>query len=172
MTKEPLEITRRSKIVVVVPAYNEERNIGMVIETMPDFVEQIVVVDDCSSDSTPTIVSEYARRDARVLLIRHEQNQGPGGAMATGYKWARKNQADVVALMAGDGQTAPEDLAAIVDPILRGRVDYAKGNRLLHADAAVKIPKPRFLGNAVLSLLTKIASGYWQVIIPSQVSRL
>jgi glycosyltransferase involved in cell wall biosynthesis len=162
--KDTLKLLGQSKIAVVVPAYNEERNIGMVIETMPDFVDHIVVVDDSSTDATVAVVEQHIRRDPRVLLIRHEKNQGPGGAMATGFSWARDNGMDVAVLMAGDGQTAPEDLPGLVAPVVRGEVDYAKGNRLVHADAMVTIPKIRLLGNAVLSFLTKIASGYWQVV--------
>ena len=151
------------KIAVVVPAYNEERKIGAVLQTIPSVISKIVVVDDASNDQTVSIVEEHARHDPRVNLIRHSNNQGPGGAMATGFKWARDNGMDVAILMAGDGQTSQDDLDAIALPILNNQVDYIKGNRLTHANANL-IPKVRLLGNAALSFLTKIASGYWHVI--------
>ena len=151
-------------IGVVVPAFNEERLIGQVIETMPGFVDHIVVVDDCSQDKTAQGVQRYQNEeDDRVLLIRHETNQGVGGAIVTGYKWCRDHQVDVTAVMAGDAQMDPADLPALLDPVVSGEADYAKGNRLISGEAWQTIPRVRYLGNSVLSLLTKIASGYWHV---------
>jgi glycosyltransferase involved in cell wall biosynthesis len=155
---------RNLKVSVVVPAYNEETQITRVIETMPEFVDRIVIVDDCSPDRTFEIVQAHPATVAgRVQLIRHEQNQGVGGAIATGYKWSRDNGFDIAVVMAGDGQMDPEDLPAILDPVVDGEADYTKGNRLVTGEAFRKIPKVRFFGNSVLSLLTKIASGYWHV---------
>jgi glycosyltransferase involved in cell wall biosynthesis len=96
-------------------------------------------------------------------LIRHETNQGVGGAISTGYKWARDNDIDVAVVMAGDGQMNPKDLPNILDPIVDGNTDYTKGNRLFTGEAYKKIPKIRYFGNSALSFLTKIASGYWHV---------
>jgi len=151
-------------IGVVVPAFNEERLIGQVIETMPGFVDHIVVVDDCSQDKTAQRVQRYQNEeDDRVLLIRHQTNQGVGGAIVTGYKWCRDHQVDVTAVMAGDAQMDPADLPALLDPVVSGEVDYAKGNRLISGEAWQTIPRVRYLGNSGLSLLTKIACGYWHV---------
>lgn len=151
------------KIAVVVPAYNEEKQIGRVLSTMPDFIDAVVVVDDCSPDQTSEKVLEFARNDGRVHLKRLPVNEGVGGAIAAGYLWARDNDYDVAVVMAGDGQMDPADLPAILMPVVRGEVDYAKANRLLYGDAYHKIPAVRYFGNSVLSLLTKIASGYWHV---------
>ncbi len=151
------------KVAVVVPAYNEEHLIGKVIETMPSWVDKIIVVDDCSQDKTPEVVNSYAARDKRVLLLRHEKNQGVGGAIVTGYKWARDNDMDVTVVMAGDAQMDPADLPNIVAPVAKGEADYTKGNRLFHGKAWKIIPKYRYFGNSFLSLLTKIASGYWHI---------
>lgn len=151
-------------ICVVVPAYNEEKLIGKVIETMPDYVDKIVVVDDVSKDNTVEVVNNHsATLGDRVVLIQHEENQGVGGAIATGYKWARDHEMDVTVVMAGDAQMDPADLPALVDPIVSGETDYAKGNRLFTGRAWELIPRVRYLGNSLLSLLTKIASGYWHV---------
>jgi len=98
-----------------------------------------------------------------LSLIRHETNQGVGGAIATGYKWCRDHEVDVAVVMTGDAQMDPADLAALLDPVVAGEVDYAKGNRLFTGDAWNQIPKARYLGNSGMSLLTKIASGYWHV---------
>ena len=152
-------------IAAVVPAFNEEKLIGRVIETMPGFVDRIVVVDDCSEDRTGEIVEKLAATDAgRVVLLRHESNQGVGAAIASGYKWALANDVAVAVVMAGDAQMDPADLPALLDPIVEGRVDYAKGDRLTAGKSFDAIPKVRFFGNSILSLLTKIASGYWHVV--------
>jgi glycosyltransferase involved in cell wall biosynthesis len=98
-----------------------------------------------------------------VVVIRHEQNQGVGGAIATGYIWARDHDIDIAVVMAGDGQMDPGDMPSLLDPLVEDVADYAKGNRLVTGEAFRRIPKVRFFGNSALSLLTKIASGYWSV---------
>lgn len=152
------------QIGVVVPCHNEEKLIGRVIDTMPEFVDRIYVVDDVSSDDTVHIVERYVQQQpGRITLLRHEHNQGVGGAIATGYKAARDEEMTVTAVMAGDAQMDPDDLMRVIKPVLNGDYDYSKGNRLFTGDAWKKIPHIRYLGNSFLSLLTKIASGYWHV---------
>lgn len=151
------------KISVVVPAYNEETQIEKVVLTMPDLVDKIIIINDCSTDSTKTVVEELVGRDPRVVLINHEVNQGVGGAIATGYIWSRDNDIEISVVMAGDAQMDPRDLISIVDPVAEGIADYSKANRLITGDAYNQIPKIRFFGNSVLSLMTKVASGYWNV---------
>jgi glycosyltransferase involved in cell wall biosynthesis len=150
-------------VCVVVPAYNEETQILKVIDSMPDFVDLMVIVDDASTDGTAAVIRERAAVNRRIILLVHESNQGVGGAIATGYKRARDDGFDVTAVMAGDGQMDPEDLPRILDPIVEGQADYAKGNRLFFGDAWNMIPHYRYLGNSTLSLFTKIASGYWHL---------
>jgi len=151
------------KIGVVVPAFNEGELIRRVLESMPSFVDRIIVIDDESKDSTAREVQGCQARDARVSLVRHSHNQGVGKAIVTGYKRALEEGLDVIAVMAGDGQMHPEDLLTIVTPVVRSEVDYVKGNRLFRGESWRNIPHLRYLGNSVLSLLTKIASGYWHV---------
>ncbi|WP_028580979.1 glycosyltransferase family 2 protein [Desulfogranum japonicum] len=155
---------KNAQIGVVVPAYNEENLIARVIETMPDFVDVIVIVDDCSQDHTCEKVESFQpSAGERLILVRHTVNQGVGGAIATGYKWCRDHDIDVTVVMAGDAQMVPDDLPALLDPIVNDQADYAKGNRLFTGDAWKMIPRVRYLGNSMMSLLTKIASGYWHV---------
>ena len=154
------------KIAVVVPAYNEEVLIERVLSTMPQFVDQIYVVDDCSRDATAQRVERFARTSAtngRVTLIRHETNQGVGRSIVTGYKRAIEDSLQIVAVMAGDAQMDPCDLERVIEPVATGKADYVKGNRLFTGEAWEMIPRHRYLGNAFLSLLTKIASGYWHL---------
>jgi glycosyltransferase involved in cell wall biosynthesis len=147
-------------VAVVVPAYDEEKLIGSTLAGIPDFVDRIYVVDDASRDGT----AELARSAGeRVEVIEHDKNQGVGAAILTGYRRALADGMDVTAVMAGDNQMDPADLEAIATPVARGEVDYAKANRLFTGRAWELIPRTRYLGNAVLSLLTKIASGYWHV---------
>jgi len=151
------------RICVVVPAYNEGAQIKQVVETMPEFVDHVVVVDDASRDNTADVVEDLKKKNGRLVLIRHRNNQGVGGAIASGYRWARDNEMDVTAVMAGDGQMDPADLAKIIAPVVQGQADYTKGNRLFYGDAWNMIPHYRYLGNSFLSLMTKVASGYWHV---------
>jgi glycosyltransferase involved in cell wall biosynthesis len=154
---------KNKTICVVIPAFNEASQIGGVIDTVPDYVDWIVIVDDSSTDDTASVVAQFQKHHSRVVLLRHDVNQGCGGALATGYIWARDNMMDIAVRMDGDGQMSPKDLPALLDPIARGMADYAKGNRLVSGEAYQKIPRIRYFGNAFLSLLTKIASGYWHV---------
>ena len=149
------------RVAVVVPAHDEEKLIGETIRGIPAFVDRIYVVDDRSTDGTVAAVRALA--DPRVELIEHERNLGVGGAIVTGYERARDDRADVTAVMAADAQMDPDDLETLCAPVARGEVDYAKANRLFTGQAWEVIPRYRYLGNAVLSLLTKIASGYWQI---------
>jgi glycosyltransferase involved in cell wall biosynthesis len=149
------------RVAVVVPAFDEEALVADTISGIPDFVDRIVVVDDASRDAT----AERARAtgDPRVEVVSHEQNGGVGAAIVTGYKQALTERMDVTVVMAGDNQMDPAELETIAGPVLRDEVDYAKANRLISGRAWELIPRSRYLGNAVLSLLTKIASGYWHV---------
>ncbi len=148
-------------VAVVVPAHNEEQLIVPTLQGIPGFVDRIYVVDDASRDAT----ADRARSvgDARVEVIVHEQNRGVGAAIVTGYKRALADRVDATAVMAGDNQMDPDELEELSLPIVRGQLDYAKANRLFTGSAWTLIPRSRYLGNAVLSLLTKVASGYWHV---------
>jgi len=148
-------------VAVVVPAYDEEQLLPETLAGIPAFVDCVYVVDDASRDGT----AEKARTssDPRVQLIEHERNRGVGAAIVTGYEQAIADRVDVTCVMAADNQMAPEDLEAIARPVVDGDADYAKANRLFSGEAWRLIPHARYLGNAMLSLLTKIASGYWHV---------
>jgi glycosyltransferase involved in cell wall biosynthesis len=148
-------------IAVVVPAYDEEELVATTIGGVPDFVDRIFVVDDASRDATVT--AARAAGDGRVEVLTHERNAGVGAAIVTGYQRAVDEGLDVISVMAADNQMDPSDLQKIALPVVRGEVDYAKANRLITGEAWKVIPRSRYLGNAVLSLLTKIASGYWHV---------
>jgi glycosyltransferase involved in cell wall biosynthesis len=148
-------------VAVVVPAHDEEALIATTVAAIPAFVDRIYVVDDASTDAT--VEQANAVGDMRLVVVSHDRNRGVGAAIVTGYERAVADGADVVAVMAGDNQMDPADLATLVAPVARGELDYAKANRLFTGQAWNLIPHTRYLGNAVLSLLTKVASGYWHI---------
>jgi glycosyltransferase involved in cell wall biosynthesis len=144
-------------IAVIVPAYNEERLIETTLRSVPGYVDHIVVVDDGSSDTTAGRVQQL--RDPRLLFVRHERNRGVGAALTTGYQVAFGAGADVAAVMAGDGQMDPDDLEALLEPLLLEKADYVKGNRLSHPDVLRQMPPLRWVGNHLLTWLTRWAVG-------------
>ena len=149
------------RVGVVVPAYDEEALIAATLGGIPPLVDRIFVVDDGSTDRTGDCALEVG--DPRVEVLSHERRSGVGAATITGYRRALADGLDVVVVMNGDNQMAPEDLPTLVEPVARGELDYSKANRLSTGQAWRMIPKTRFFGNAILSMLTKIASGYWHV---------
>ena len=150
-------------IAVVVPAHDEEVLIEETLAGIPGFVDRIYVVDDASGDATVERARAAAARDSRIEVLTHERNGGVGAAIVTGYKRAIEDHVGVTCVMAADNQMDPVELETIAGPVVRGEVDYSKANRLFTGQAWELIPHYRYLGNAVLSLLTKIASGYWHV---------
>jgi glycosyltransferase involved in cell wall biosynthesis len=148
-------------IAVVVPAFREEALIEATLGGIPGFVDRVYVVDDASDDRTAERARSFG--DSRVEVVRHERNLGVGAAIVTGYGRALADGGEIACVMAGDNQMDPADLERLVRPVARGEVDYAKANRLFTGEAWRVIPRHRYVGNAILSLLTKIASGYWHV---------
>jgi len=148
-------------VAVVVPAHDEAQLIGATIRGIPEFVDRIYVVDDASGDGTADAAT--AAGDGRVVVVRHERNSGVGAAIVTGYRRAIADGVDIACVMAADNQMDPAELEKIASPVARGEVDYAKANRLVSGEAWRVMPRSRYLGGAVLSFLTKIASGYWHV---------
>jgi glycosyltransferase involved in cell wall biosynthesis len=149
------------RVAVVVPAHDEEELIGGTLAGIPEFVDRVYVVDDNSGDGTAS--RARAAGDPRVEVISHEQNEGVGAAIVTGYKRALAEGIDIACVMAADGQMDPADLERITAPVAQAKAEYAKANRLFTGQAWQLMPRHRYLGNAVLSMLTKIASGYWHV---------
>lgn len=153
---------RGQRIAVVVPAHNEERHIGGTVRTIPEWVDLVVVVDDRSVDGTHEVVQR--NHSARVACVRMTQNVGVGGAIVRGYEEAWRRGADVVAVMAGDGQMDPADLAGIVAPVVAGEADYVKGERLTDPDLLRVMPPVRIIGNFALSAMTRVVTGYGGVL--------
>lgn len=163
---QKIDISKHT-VCVVIPAYRASKHIVAVLRGIPKLVKLIVVVDDCSPDDTAQIVHTEAKRDPRIHLVRHEENQGVGGATLSGYREAVRLGASIIVKMDSDGQMDPRFLPALIAPILRGEADYTKGNRYVHSHELKNMPLVRRIGNLGLSFLTKLASGYWNVFDPT-----
>ena len=155
-----------TRIAVVVPCYKETAKILQTLESIPDIVDVIYCVDDGCPDQTGALVDRKCQ-DPRVTVITHEQNQGVGGAVISGYRAALGSDIDVVVKIDGDGQMDPALLPIIMRPVVDGTADYAKGNRFFIPADLERMPRVRIFGNAVLSFLSKFSSGYWQVFDPT-----
>ncbi len=156
------------RVAAVVPAYNEEKLIQTTLAGMPDYLDRIYVINDCSKDATAAMVRQYIEQtgDQRVVLIDHEVNSGVGQALKTGYARGLADGMDIMAVLAGDNQMDPARLPDLLDPLVEGRADYTKGNRLYARDAFASMSRFRAFGNGLLTLLTKVSSGCWHITDP------
>lgn len=163
---------RELTVGVVIPAYNEKGFVGDVIDSIPNYVDRAYVIDDGSTDGTWQEIIQHANRrnkehegifDTLVVPIQHESNRGVGGAIKTGYQRAREEKIDATAVVGGDDQMDTAELSRYLDPLAEGIADYAKGNRFTQPEHWADMPRFRLIGNVLLSYLTKIASGYWQI---------
>lgn len=157
---------KNKTVAIVVPSYNVEKLVEKVVCGIPEWVDYIITVNDGSRDKTEHVLEQLKRKgevSKRLINIKHNANKGVGAAIGTGYKWCREHKIDAAVVMAGDAQMDVSDLPNIVEPVISQETDYAKGNRLMTAGSFSKIPKVRFFGNSVLSLLTKVVSGYWHI---------
>jgi glycosyltransferase involved in cell wall biosynthesis len=152
-------------IGVVIPAYRVARHIETVVRGVPAFVRSIIVVVDASPDDTYERVE--ALRDPRVTLVRHATNQGVGGAMQSGFRAALELGLDIVVKMDGDDQMDPAEMPRLLEPLIHGQADVTKGNRYEHVAALRSMPLVRIIGNAGLTFLVKLASGYWNLFDPA-----
>jgi len=151
------------KLFVVIPAYQCEKTIETVISRIPKFISKIVVVDDKSPDNLIDIINRFKKVDKRLVLLSHQTNQGVGAATLTGYKYSLENGADYIIKMDSDDQMDPEYIIPLIKPLIDHQADYVKGNRYLYLKQISKMPFIRRIGNFVLSILAKMASGYWNV---------
>jgi glycosyltransferase involved in cell wall biosynthesis len=155
-----------SRVVVVIPCYRVRRHILSVISAMPPGVWRIVCVDDQCPEKTADLIESQCR-DPRVRVIRNEVNAGVGGATIRGYIEALELGAHIVVKIDGDGQMDPRLIAGFVSPITQGKADYTKGNRFYQPESVRGMPLGRLVGNAALSLLCKLSTGYWNIVDPN-----
>lgn len=154
------------RVVVVIPSYRVTEHILNVLRAIPPNIWRIYVVDDACPDRSGDFVDEH-QQDPRVVTLRHLENRGVGGAVMTGYQAALRDQADVIVKLDGDGQMDPALIDNLIEPIISGEADYSKGNRFYDLENIKTMPTIRIIGNAVLSLMTKLSSGYWNIFDPT-----
>jgi dolichol-phosphate mannosyltransferase len=154
-------------IAAVIPSYCVERDIKSVLGGLPSYIKHIIVVDDASPDSSSDLITAAAKKDKRITLIRHGQNQGVGGAMISGFRKALELGAQIVIKLDGDGQMDPVHIPALITPLIQGKADYVKGNRFRDFQSLQRMPFIRRIGNLGLSFLTKAATGYWNIFDPT-----
>jgi len=154
------------RIAVVIPCYRVKDHILGVIDGIPGFVDVIFIVDDACPDESGGFVQE-STSDMRIRIVKHDKNQGVGGAVITGYKEALEYGADIVVKLDGDGQMNPKLMASLIKPIVFGRADYTKGNRFFDLETLKSMPTSRIFGNAVLSFMNKLSTGYWDIFDPT-----
>ncbi len=158
---------RHYHIAAVIPAYRVEREIADVLRALPAYLRHIIVVVDASPDRTWERVMALARRERRIVPLRHERNQGVGGAMITGFRKALELGAQIVVKIDGDGQMDVNYLPDLLLPLLQGKADYTKGNRFRDFAALRQMPLARRVGNMGLGFLAKAATGYWNLFDPT-----
>lgn len=154
-------------IAIVIPCYKVENHIQDVVDSIPETIKHIILVNDCSPDATPNLLNQLATANSKITVIHHNQNKGVGGAMISGFKKAMELDVDIAVKLDGDGQMDVRYLPALLNPILKGRADFAKGNRFKDHLAIRQMPLVRRVGNIGLSFLIKAASGYWNVFDPT-----
>jgi dolichol-phosphate mannosyltransferase len=154
-------------IAAIIPAYRVEQDIRSVLSGLPAYIKHVIVVDDASPDSTAELVAAAAKKDKRILLIRHPKNKGVGGAMLSGFHKALDLDAQIVVKLDGDNQMDPAYIPALIAPLIQGKADYTKGNRFRDFVSLRKMPLIRRMGNLGLSFFTKVATGYWNLFDPT-----
>ena len=158
--------TAALSIAAVVPCYREKHQIMTVLSKFDVLINHIIVIDDACPEKTGEFVRENAN-DPRIQVVIHEKNLGVGGATISGYQKAFELGADIIVKVDGDGQMDPAMIHTLVQPILRGEADYAKGNRFYRLNGLAKMPGVRLFGNLVLSFASKMSSGYWKIFDPT-----
>lgn len=166
MDHEPAK-PREPFVAVVIPCYRVSGQVASVLQAIGPEVWRIYCVDDGCPNYSRRVVERAAAEDPRIRCLVHERNRGVGAAVVTGYKQAIEDGADVIVKLDGDGQMDPSAIASLVEPILRGQADYVKGNRFFHLDGLKSMPLPRLIGNAGLSFLAKMSTGYWELFDPT-----
>lgn len=154
---------KKLSIGVAVPAYNEEKLIEKTLTTMPEFIDHIVVINDHSNDKTLSIIQKLQKKDKRITIIDNSENHGIGYSLTKGLKKAAELGCDRIAVMAGDAQMDPNQLSPMLDNMAKRNLDFIKANRFMHLEALKSMPKYRRIGNIIVTILTKFATGYYSI---------
>lgn len=151
------------KVATILPCYNEQLLVTKTIQTLPDFVDYIIAVDDCSKDQTWEKITKEAKKNKKVVPIHLEVNEGIGGAYLHGFQKALDLGSDLIVTMAGDAQCNPDYISKMIDTLLENNLDYVKANRFFHLEELQQMPLFRRVGNTVITILTKFSTGYYNI---------
>ncbi len=162
-----MENPKVARVAAVIPCFRVARHIEGVLSSLPESVHHIIVVDDCCPENTGAIAEEMAQRDSRITVIRHAANRGVGGAVISGYRKALELGCDIAVKVDGDGQMDSSRIPYLIEPLILNRADYTKANRFRDFSALKQMPRLRLFGNSALSFLVKAASGYWNLMDPT-----
>lgn len=154
---------KKRSITAVIPAYNEEKLITKTVETLPDFVDKIVLINDGSSDDTLKIITDLAKKNKKLVIVNNTINLGLGTSMVKGFKKALALKTDLICVLAGDAQCDPSYLSKMADELMANDLDYVKANRFVHLEELKKMPKMRKFGNIIITILTKFSTGYYNI---------
>lgn len=154
---------KNMKIAVCIPAYNEEKLITKTVDTLPDFMDYAVVVNDGSKDSTLKVLVNLQKNNKKLVVVDNGENRGVGFTVVNGFRNALKTDADIIGVMAGDAQCDPSYVSKMVDLLIKENLDYVKANRFVYKDALIQMPTYRRLGNIFITILTKFATGYYSI---------
>lgn len=157
---------KKHKIAVIIPCFNESSFIESTLHGIPEFVDQVIVVDDSSQDNSVEIIQKIKTEKSKIKLLRHKTNLGNGKSCLDGFEMGVTQKADILTVFAGDNQMDPNVLPSLLDRIIDGKADLAKGNRFFHLADLKSMPKLRIFGNIITSLLAKYCTGYWSVADP------
>jgi dolichol-phosphate mannosyltransferase len=155
------------KIGVVIPTFKAEKHIQLVIDGLPDWIDYIIIVDDCCPNKSGYLVQKNNKTDSRIHVVFHDKNQGVGGATVSGYKKGLELGVQIIVKMDSDDQMDPSFISELLDPIVNNKARYAKGNRFVDFKALRSMPRMRLMGNSALSFMVKAASGYWTIMDPT-----
>jgi len=158
-----VKMIQNKRIAVVIPSYKVRNYLNAVVTTLPQFIDDIIVVDDRCPEKCYEVIEGFKK----VIVVHHQKNQGVGGAVISGYKKAIELDADIIIKIDGDGQMDPKYLQKLIDPLIKNQADYTKGNRFTDFKALKQMPKVRLFGNSALSFLVKASSGYWNMMDPT-----
>ena len=161
-----MKLENQEKIAVVIPCYRERSLISNVLNEIPDFVSRIYLVDDACPEGTGNYVKTNFKEE-RIVILRHQYNQGVGAAVLTGYRQALQDEMTIIVKLDGDAQMDPKKIPGFIRPILNKEADYTKGNRFYQLRSLKEMPKIRIIGNMVLTFLSKLSSGYWNLFDPT-----
>lgn len=157
---------KNNKILVVIPVFKIQNNVFDLLGKIPEQIDKVIIIDDKCPFQTGKKIENQIAINSKIKIIFNNKNLGVGGAVKKGYIYGLEKNFDVIVKIDGDGQMDPQEIIELINPLIDDGYDYSKGNRFLANNKISNYPKTRFYGNIMLSFLTKLSSGYWDIFDP------